>query len=575
MAYQALYRSWRPERFADIVGAEQEHIITTLKNQILSGRIAHAYLFCGSRGTGKTTTARVFARAINCLSPENGYEPCGKCAVCREFLEERSTDLVEMDAASNSRVEEMRDLIEMVKYPPASAKRKVYIIDEVHMLSNSAFNALLKTLEEPPEYAVFLLATTEPNKLPATILSRCQRFDFKRYSARTIVGQLKTVLEGVGAQAEDEALAEIARSAEGGMRDALSLLDLCLSYGENTVSAQTVRDAIGTSGREFLFTFTDALLRDDAAGALRMIDSLMRDGRDAQAFAREVTGHLRSLLVVQALGAQSVSDAADLLECTLEDAQRYAAQAQNADNSKLTRMMEGFMECEGDMKWASQPRTALELCAFLCCRPAEKLRLDALAERVAKLERKLENAVAEGIKVVAAPANAQSAAPQDDMPEPPPFDMPGDFDAPPFEGDAVPAVQKPAPKPAVRKAAPQPEPKPAAEGQEEWQKAVAAISATNRALAMPLSKAVYAGRDGSTVILEFARNDNMFLKILDTDAKKTAIAAKLSEILGETVSVAMRAQGAAAKSNASAERTETVQHARDIFGRENVDILDD
>ena len=564
MAYQALYRTYRPERFADIVGSEQEHIITTLKNQIINGRIAHAYLFCGSRGTGKTTTARVFARAINCLTPEGGCEPCGQCAVCREFLEERSMDLVEIDAASNNGVDEIRDLRDKVKYPPASAKRKVYIIDEVHMLSTGAFNALLKTLEEPPEHAVFLLATTEPNKLPATILSRCQRFDFRRYSAETIVGQMRTVLEAVGAQAEDEALSEIARSAEGGMRDALSLLDMCLSYGENIVSAATVREAIGTSGREFLFTFADTLLRDDAAGALKAIDTLMRDGRDAQAFGREVTGHLRSLLVVQALGENSVRDASAILECTLEDAQRYIDQGRGVPSEKLIRMMESFMQCESDMKWSSQPRTALELCAFLCCRPAEKLRLDTLAERVTKLEKALAN----GVRIAAAPAS--------DLPEPPPFDMPNDTDAPPFDMDA-PAQTESAPKsapkkPAAEKAAPK---KAAAEGQDKWEAAVAAISSANRALQMPLSKAIYTGIESGVAILEFAKNDNMFLKILDKDDKKKVIGEKLSELFGQSLSVAMRLQGAAGKpKGADPERTETIQHARDVFGRENVDFLD-
>lgn len=561
MAYQALYRSWRPERFGDIVGREQEHIITTLKNQLVSGRTAHAYLFCGSRGTGKTTTARVFARALNCRNPEMGYEPCGKCETCREFLEERSMDLVEIDAASNNSVDEIRDLRDKVKYPPASAKRKVYIIDEVHMLSTGAFNALLKTLEEPPEHAVFLLATTEPNKLPATILSRCQRFDFKRYSSQTIIGQLKTILSGISAQAEEEALSEIARSAEGGMRDALSLLDMCLSYGETIVSAATVREAIGSTGRAFLFDFTDSLLRSDAAGALKAIDTLMRDGRDAQAFGREMTGHLRSLLVVQALGPNAQEDAAGLLECTAEDAQRYIDQANGVDSNRLIRMMESFMQAESDMKWASQPRTALELCAFLCCRPAEKLRLDALAERVAKLEK----AVADGVRI-AAPGSVP------DPIEPPPFDMPDDM--PPFDMPDAPVQSAPAPKTTPAKKS-TPAPKSAVPGQEKWSAVLAAVSAQNRAMQAPLSKAVFAGREDSTVILEFGKNDMMFLKILDKDEKKQLIAQKLSEVFGEPLTVALRLQGTAkAPKNTDPERTDTILQARDIFGRENVDFLD-
>ena len=561
MAYQALYRAFRPERFADIVG--QEPIVTTLKNQIKSGRIAHAYLFCGSRGTGKTTTARVFARAINCLTPEDGCEPCGKCAVCREFLEERSMDLIEIDAASNTGVDEIRALRDKVKYPPATARHKVYIIDEVHMLSTGAFNALLKTLEEPPEHAVFLLATTEPNRLPATILSRCQRFDVKRYSAPVIIAQLRKVLAGVGAEAEDEALAEIARAAEGCMRDALSILDLCLSYGADRVTAAAVREALGTTGRGFLFDFADKLLSDDAAGALRCIDEAMRDGRDPQALAREVTGHMRALLVAQALEKEGASAVAELLECTPEDAARYREQSKRAAGEKLTRMMDSFMRCEGDMKWASQPRTALELCAFLACRPEQELQLNALAERVARLEQQVKN----GLRV-AMPTSAEAAPPPEDVP---PFDL--GPDAPPPAAPEEPAAEKSAPR---KKAEP---PKAAAEGQDKWEAALAALGQENRALQMPLTKAVYRGVEGGALVLEFAKNDAMFLKILDNDAKKGAIAAAAGKAFGQDLAVILRMQGAgpgpAADRAADPERTQTILHAREIFGRENVDILDE
>jgi len=565
MAYQALYRTFRPERFADIIG--QEPIVTTLKNQIKSGRIAHAYLFCGSRGTGKTTTARVFARAINCLTPEDGCEPCGRCAVCREFLEERSMDLIEIDAASNNGVDEIRDLRDKVKYPPATAKHKVYIIDEVHMLSTGAFNALLKTLEEPPEHAVFLLATTEPNRLPATILSRCQRFDVKRYSAALIIQQLRKVLAGVGAEAEDEALAEIARAAEGCMRDALSMLDLCLSYGADRVTAAAVREALGTTGRAFLFDLADALCADDPARALRCIDEAMRDGRDPQALARELTGHMRALLVAQALEKESASALAELLECTDEDARRYQAQAQKAPGEKLTRMMDAFMRCENDMKWASQPRTALELCAFLCCRPEERLQLTALAERVARLEKQLKNGAR-----LAAPAPApEEEAPPFDPDEVPPFD-PGE--APAFDPGEAPAAKAAAPK--KEKVAPA---RAAVAGQDRWDAALAALGQENRALQMPLTKAVYGGVQEGALVLEFRKNDAMFLKILDNDGKKAAIAAAAGKAFGQELSVILRMQGADGAEKPSREgdpeRTETILHAREIFGRENVDLLDD
>ncbi len=354
MSYQALYRTWRPEQFRDIVG--QERIITTLINQITSGRIPHAYLFCGSRGTGKTTTAKVLSRAINCLHPEDG-EPCGVCEACKQLSGENNLDIVEIDAASNNGVDEIRDLRDKIKYPPTVGRYKVYIIDEVHMLSIGAFNALLKTLEEPPAHAVFILATTEPQKLPATILSRCQRFDFKRIPAQVIEGRLYTVLEGVGAQAEPEAVSLIARAAEGGMRDALSILDMCLSYGEGRLESDIVREVLGASDRTFLFDFAGALIAGEVSRALKMIDTLMRDGRDPAVFAREVTGHMRSLLVARSCE----KGLEDLLEVTAEDAERFRAQAAEASEARLMRLMSLFMQAENDMKWATQQRAVLEL----------------------------------------------------------------------------------------------------------------------------------------------------------------------------------------------------------------------
>ena len=322
MATQALYRTWRPQRFSDVVG--QEPIVTTLKNQIASGRVAHAYLFCGSRGTGKTTSAKIFARAVNCENPRDG-EPCGECPTCRALQEERCLDVVEIDAASNNGVDEIRDLRDKIKYPPQQGKYRVYIIDEVHMLSAGAFNALLKTLEEPPAHALFILATTEPQKLPATVLSRRQRYDFRRNSrAGDRRARLRTVCEGEQVEVSDEALMDIARSAEGGMRDALSLMDMCLAYGGGSVDDALVREVLGASDRAFLFEFADALLRGDAAGAIRGVDKLMREGREPQVFARDLTGHLRALLLAQTCGGEL----ADLLEITAEDAARYQAQAQ-------------------------------------------------------------------------------------------------------------------------------------------------------------------------------------------------------------------------------------------------------
>ena len=355
MGYQALYRRYRPARFEDFVG--QEAVIKTLRSQITSGRIAHAYLFCGTRGTGKTSTAKVFARAVNCEHPENG-DPCGTCDTCRALAEENSLDILEIDAASNNGVDEIRDLREKVKYPPQTGRYRVYIIDEVHMLSQGAFNALLKTLEEPPAYVVFILATTEPQKLPATILSRCQRFDFGRIPAHQIIGRLRVALEEGHIQAEDAALSRIARAAEGGMRDAWSIMDMCLSYAQEEDGGLTealVLRVLGAADKSFLFAFADRLIDSDAAGALALIDEMMRKGREVQVFVRDVSAHLRALMLADICGEEQLSG---LLEVTREDAAEYVAQAKRTSHTRLMRMLDLFLASETDMKWAAQPRFA-------------------------------------------------------------------------------------------------------------------------------------------------------------------------------------------------------------------------
>ena len=405
MGYQALYRRYRPARFEDFVG--QEAVIKTLRSQVMSGRIAHAYLFCGTRGTGKTSTAKVFARAVNCDHPENG-DPCGQCETCRALSEESSLDILEIDAASNNSVDEIRDLREKVKYPPQVGRYRVYIIDEVHMLSSGAFNALLKTLEEPPAYVVFILATTEPQKLPATILSRCQRFDFHRIPMQQIVARMRVAVEQEGIAAEDAALARIARAAEGGMRDAWSIMDMCLGYAQEDGAGLTealVLRVLGAADRGFLFDFADRLIGADAAGALEMIDRMMRMGREVQVFVRDVSAHLRALMLADVCGEEH---AADLLDVTQEDAAAYVAQARRTSHTRLMRMLDLFLASETDMKWAAQPRFALETAAIRACEPEESLQLEALVARVDELERKLR----EGVVVAqqaAAPASGGAA----------------------------------------------------------------------------------------------------------------------------------------------------------------------
>ena len=410
MEYQALYRKYRPVNFREMVG--QELTVEALRSQIRTGRVGHAYLFTGTRGTGKTSTAKILARAVNCTSPVDG-DACGTCESCRRMLSESSFDVLEYDAASNSRVDDMREILDTVQYPPQFGSYKVYIIDEVHMLSTGASNALLKTLEEPPAYMIFILATTEPQKVLPTIRSRCQRYDFHRIPAAQIAARMAEVIElerqeGHACEATPEALARIARAAEGGMRDALSILDMCLGYGQR-VDEDLVCRVLGASSRDFLFRFVDALLRQDAAGVLTLIDQLMREGGEPAVFARDVAQHLRALLMARFCG-----DALpDLLEITPEDAQAYRGQADQASETRLTAMMNLFLEVDSKLRLASSPRTALENTALHACLRTGEGDAAALQGRVEELEQRLgelQTRLASGAALPAAPA-ASSPAP--------------------------------------------------------------------------------------------------------------------------------------------------------------------
>ena len=382
MAYRALYREWRPKDFSHVVG--QAPIIGTLRNQVVTNRIAHAYLFCGSRGTGKTSTAKILAKAINCLQPENG-DPCGKCENCLRADNEETLDVIEVDAASNNGVDEMRELRDTVKYPPQYGKYKVYIIDEVHMLSTSAFNALLKTLEEPPAHIVFILATTEPQKLPETILSRCQRFDFGRIPSTEIAGRLKEAAEGSGAQVSDGALMMIARAADGGMRDALSILDMCLGYSDQ-VDEELVRNILGTSDTSFLFEFSKALSEQDASKVYLMIDRLMRDGKDPGVFAKDVCRHIRALLIAKT----SPEDVSMIMDISGDEAAEYVRQSESMTVSRLMKILDLFMALETEMRYASTPRMALENASIKSCLRIEETDSQALNDRIIELEKRID-----------------------------------------------------------------------------------------------------------------------------------------------------------------------------------------
>ncbi len=377
MARRALYREYRPETFSAVIG--QDHITTILKNQVREGKLSHAYLFCGSRGTGKTTSAKILSRAVNCLDPVDG-EPCGKCAACRLAMA-GSADVIEIDAASNNSVDNVRSLIEQAQFAPLELKYRVFIIDEVHMLSNAAFNALLKTLEEPPKHVLFILATTEPQKLPATIISRCQRFDFHRLTIAHIVTNLTAVLKKAGASIEPNGLRLIARAADGGMRDALSLADQCLSFAGNDVTEQDVLNALGTVSGATLEQTAKALLTGDGAGAVRALDDVVTNGRDLGVFLNDLSKHFRALLLSKTCG-----ECADLLDCTDDQMQRYLKVAKESDEARILYAMEQILQVQSRLKLFPAPRIPIETAFLRICRPVDDRSLAALEARVALLE---------------------------------------------------------------------------------------------------------------------------------------------------------------------------------------------
>jgi DNA polymerase-3 subunit gamma/tau len=362
MAVQALYRKWRPQTFDEVVG--QEHVIRTLRNALTSDRIHHAYLFAGPRGTGKTTTARLLAKAVNCLAPKE-QRPCNACAICQAVNESRLIDLIEIDAASNTGVDDVRELREKVGFRPNEARYKVYVIDEVHMLSNAAFNALLKTLEEPPPHAIFVLATTEPHKIPVTVVSRCQRFDFHRIPVTQIVDRLVWMTEREQIEADQEALALIARQATGSMRDAESLLDQLASYEESSITVTDVRSALGTGTGEAVMQVTEALAKGDMAQGLGAINTAVDEGADPRQFARQIVEHLRALLLVK-LKSDVV-----LAHVTEDIRPRLETQAVGFSSTTLARAARLFNQAAAEAKGGWQPQLPLEMAFIEAALPSE------------------------------------------------------------------------------------------------------------------------------------------------------------------------------------------------------------
>ena len=399
MAYTALYREWRPSTFYDVVG--QEHITTTLKNQILNNRIAHAYLFCGTRGTGKTSTAKVFAKALNCLNLQDG-EPCNECEMCKKINNGLAIDVTELDAASNNGVDKIRDIIDDVKYPPQEARFKVYIMDEVHMLSAGAVNAFLKTLEEPPANVIFILATTDPQKLPITILSRCQRFDFKRINKNDITARLRKIVTEKGVMADDKSLNLIARVSDGAMRDSLSILDQAISMGNGAVEYSSVVSMLGLVTNEYLFTLTNNVIERNIEKCISTIEEIITSGKDAYLFIKDLIEHYRNLLM-----AKVTNNAEEVLDMSEENIALIKEQSARLRAEEIMRCIRILQEAEGNAKVSKQARLYLELSIIKMCKIEYDTSNEVILTRLNRLEENLKNgniavAVKEGVRAEAA-----------------------------------------------------------------------------------------------------------------------------------------------------------------------------
>lgn len=418
MSYTAMYRKFRPARFEDVKG--QDHIVTTLKNQIKSDRIGHAYLFCGTRGTGKTSVAKLFAKAINCEN-RNGEDPCMECASCKAIQSGSSMNVVEIDAASNNGVDNIRQIVEEVQYPPTEGRFKVYIIDEVHMLSIGAFNALLKTLEEPPSYVVFILATTEVHKLPVTILSRCQRYDFKRISVDDIAARIEELLGIEGLEAESDAVRYVAKAADGSMRDALSLLDQCLAFNfGKKLTYQMVLDVLGAVDSAVYSNMVRAIIAGDVYTSIKLLEDAVMEGREISQFVSDLTWYLRNLLL-----AKTSDDMSIIADMSREALERLVDEARLVPTESIIRYIRVFSELTNQIRYASNKRVLTEIAVVKLCKPETEATADSVIPRIASIEDKLENGVImSGVGAGAVQAGVASGDVEDGKPKPKPAALP-------------------------------------------------------------------------------------------------------------------------------------------------------
>lgn len=572
MAYQSLYRTWRPQTFSQMVG--QEAILRALKNQAAQGRVAHAYLFCGSRGTGKTSAARIMAMAINCQQNKDG-DPCLVCDSCKALMSETTLDVFEMDAASNSRVEEIREMLARTDYPPQFVNYKVYIIDEVHMLSNAAFNALLKTLEEPPEYMVFILATTEPQKLPATILSRCQRFDFGRIAEQEIIARLKLALNE-GLTADESALQLIAATAQGSMRDAWSLMDMCLGMDPD-LTEEKVRYALGAVSQDFLYEFLDVLIKGDTAGALTLTDQLMRSGRDVQVSLRELNTHVRQVLANKWTGK-------GMTDITKDQARRLGAQAQAASADLLLFILEKCMQAEQDARWSNSPRAVLELFVLRSTQLQQANDPRAMMTRLGELEHRMDHlAVAPTAERIAPPpVLTQPAAPQaapvqepvsQDLPKPPVEETKAELPKEPVLKE-LPATLLPPVEEAPEK--PQPAQPLASTPKDAWNNMLKRLSKENEGLYAMVYRGKYGGFLDDVFTLKLEKEDDILSTLLNDEQRSAPICRILSEEMGKPVRfVAGEPRPVVAQQPQHIEQDENLEALSKVFGRDKIVVKKD
>ena len=411
MSYTALYRKFRPQEFDDVKG--QDHIVTTLKNQIKANRIGHAYLFCGTRGTGKTTVAKIFAKAVNCEAPVEG-SPCGECPACKAIAAGTSMNVIEIDAASNNGVDNIRQIREEVTYRPTEGKYKVYIIDEVHMLSIGAFNALLKTLEEPPSYVIFILATTEAHKIPITILSRCQRYDFHRISIDTIADRLSELMKEEQVDVEEKAIRYVAKAGDGSMRDALSLLDQCIAfYLGQKLTYDHVLEVLGAVDTEVFSRLLRCILASDVTGAIGILEELVVEGRELGQLVNDFTWYLRNLLLLQ-----SSDNMEEVLDISSDNLVALKEEATLVKPEVLIRFIRIFSELSNQVKYAAQKRILIEIALIKLCKPQMEENYDGLIHRIEELEHRLENGVvvqsqsAQGVKAAASASQSKPELPK-------------------------------------------------------------------------------------------------------------------------------------------------------------------